>query len=65
MLSWQKLGLFLLNKLLHTLASSNMFCFEQHPDFYRLIMKGIFDAYDKKYFFEFVTHFNTRDFKVA
>ena len=29
-------------------ASSNMYCLEAHADFFRLLMKGIFDPFDKK-----------------
>ena len=49
-------------------ASSNTSRLEPHPGFYRLLMKGIFDAYvlwsfDKKMFFELVI--NIRDFTVV
>ena len=42
---------------------------DQHPGFYRLLMKGIFDAYvlwpfDKKLIFELVMRVNTHDFTV-
>ena len=51
-------------------ATSNTSCFEPHPGFYRLLMKGIFDAYvlwplEKIIFFEFVTRVNTPDFVVC
>ena len=44
--------------------SSNTSCLEPHPGFYRLLMKGIFDAYvpfGKKLIFELVTDVRTRD----
>ena len=34
-----------LNFEYHKLTSSNMSCLEPHPDFYKLLMKGIFYAY--------------------
>ena len=51
-------------------ASFNTFCLEAHPGIFRLLMKGIFDAYvlwpfDKKLFLELVMRVNTRDFTVS
>ena len=47
-------------------ASSNTSRLEPHPDFYRLVMKGIFDAnvllhIVKKFISELVTRVRTRD----
>ena len=51
-------------------ASTSPSRFEAHAGHFRLLMKGIFDAYvlwpfDKKSFFELVTRVNTRDFTVC
>jgi hypothetical protein len=51
----------------HKVESSNTSHLEAHAGIYRLLMKGIFNAYvlwpiDKKLIFELVTHVNTRDF---
>ena len=51
-------------------ASSNTSHLAPHPGFYRLLMKGIFDAYvllsfGKKFIFELVTHVRTRDCTVS
>ena len=45
-------------------ASTSMSRFEAHVGLFRLLIKGKFDAFDKKYFFELVTRrtrVNTRD----
>ena len=51
-------------------ASSNTSGLEPRPGLYRLLMKGIFDAYalwpfDKKIFFELVTRIDTCDGKLS
>ena len=51
-------------------VSSNTSCLEAHADFFRLLMKGIFDPYvlqpfDEKYIFKLLTHVKTRDYKVC
>ena len=38
---------------------------EAHTGIYRFLMKGIFDAFDKKMIFELVTRVNTHDFTVC
>ena len=38
---------------------------EPHPGFYRLLMKGIFDPFGKKFIFELVTHVRTCDCTVS
>ena len=50
-------------------AFSNTPRLEPHPGVYRLLMKGIFDAYvlgpfDKKFIFELVTQVRSRDYMV-
>ena len=45
-------------------ASSNMIHLEAFVGIYRLLMKGICDAYDKKFIFELVMRINTRDYTV-
>ena len=47
--------------------SSNISHLEPHPGFYRLLMKGVFDAYvpfGEKFIFELLTRVRTRDFTV-
>ena len=51
-------------------TSTSPSCFEAHAGLFRLLMKGIFDAYvllsfDKSFVFELETRVNTRDFKAC
>ena len=42
-----------------------MSCLETHASFFRLLMKGIFDPYDKKLILQFVMYVRTPDYRVS